>query len=738
MLKMYKICAAVLAATSLLLGSCRGGNEETELLQWVDTRIGTGGHGHVFVGASVPHGMVQLGPHMPYRGWDWCSGYHRSDSVLLGFSHTRLSGTGIGDLGDILLMPCAPGRMQLDSVGRPYALLDHERESPCPGYYRLELPDCCITAELTATARAGYHRYRFPDSRAELLVDLTTGVGWDRADRCSVRRLDSCRIAGVRHSTGWAKSQYCFFAAEFSHPFSDARAVDSCGTGVVRTLLFDLDPDRILEVKVALSSVSEEQALRNLETELPGWDFRGTVAAATAAWNDALGCIEIEPLDDQRRRVFYTALYHTMIAPSLFSDIDGSYRGADGEVHRSDGPVYTVLSLWDTYRAAMPLTTLIAPELSRDLAATLLAIYHEQGKLPVWHLWGNETDCMVGNPGVIVLADLLLKDFLPEARRVEAVEAMRTSSLCDERGLELLKQWGYIPFDKSAELETVAKGLEFAIADGALAKATAASGDMRTAEEFSARSRSYVHYFDTQTQFMRGRASDGSFRTPFDPFRAPHMQSDYTEGNAWQYTWLVPHDVEGLIGLFGGEESFLKKIEEFFVAEGDLGDSADDVTGLIGQYAHGNEPSHHDVYLFNYVGRQYRCAELVRQILDTLYTDAPDGLCGNEDAGQMSAWYVLSSLGLYQADPAGGVFLLGSPAVRSATLHVGEGRTFRIVTHGNSSANLYIRRGMLNGKPLTRSYITYKEITQGGQLELWMGPAPSDFGSAVTDRPQRS
>ena len=736
MLNAYKYIF-ILAAILLLAGLHCCGNMRSGLSQCVDTRIGTSGHGHVFVGANVPHGMVQLGPHMPYRGWDWCSGYHHSDSVLLGFSHTRLSGTGIGDLGDILLMPCAPGQMLLDTTGRPYALFNHGQENAYPGYYRLKLPDCGITTELTATARTGYHRYRFPDSRAELLVDLTTGIGWDSADGCSVRRLDARHIVGSRHSTGWAKSQYCFFAAEFSQPFSDAIPVDSCGTGVMRTLTFDLGPERLLEVKVALSPVSEEQALRNLKAELPGWDFEATVAAATAAWDTELGRIEIEPMDDRQRTIFYTALYHTMIAPSLFCDIDGSYRGADGEVHRSDVPTYTTLSLWDTYRAAMPLTTLIDPELSHNLAATMLDIYHEQGKLPVWHLWGNETNCMVGNPGVIVLADLLLKGFVPEARRAEAVEAMRISSLCDERGLELLKQWGYIPFDQSFELETVAKGLEFAIADGALAKAAATSGDMRTAEEFSVRSRSYARYFDSQTQFMRGRASDGSFRTPFDPFRAPHMQSDYTEGNAWQYTWLVPHDVEGLIHLFGGEESFLKKFEEFFVAEGDLGDTADDVTGLIGQYAHGNEPSHHDAYLFNYLGRQDRCAELVRLILDTLYTDAPDGICGNEDVGQMSAWYVLSSLGLYQVDPAGGSFLLGSPVVRSATLHVGEERTFHIVAHGNSPSNRYIQRVMLNGEPLTRSYITYAEITRGGRLELWMGSESSGFGSAVTDRPQR-
>ena len=727
---------AAAAALLLLTGACgSGADTQPGPSRWVDPLIGSGGHGHVFVGANVPHGMVQLGPQQPYRGWDWCSGYHYSDSVLLGFSHSRLSGTGIGDLGDILLMPYDPARVRRDTAGVVRATLDHARECVRPGYYRLRMPDCGVEAELTATARVGYHRYAFDGDRAALLVDLITGVGWDEVTQAALRRVDDRTITGYRRSTGWAKDQTYYFAATFSRPMAGGEPVDSCGAGVRRTLRFDLDGDRRLEVKVALSSVSEEGALRNLAAELPDWDFDGTAAAARAAWDRELGRIGIVPMDERQGRIFYTALYHTMIAPSLFSDVDGSYRGADGQVHRSEVPTYTVLSLWDTYRAAMPLTTLIDPELSAHLADTFLKIFREQGKLPVWHLAGNETDCMVGNPGVIVLADLLLKGFVPEERLQEAVKAMRTSSLRDERGLELLKQWGYIPFDRSAELETVAKGLEFAIADGALAKAAAAAGDTVTAGQFARRSRSYEHYFDPQTQFMRGRASDGSFRTPFDEFHAPHMQSDYTEGNAWQYTWLVPHDVHGLIALFGGEEPFLRKLRTLFVIEGDLGDTADDVTGLIGQYAHGNEPSHHVAYLFNYAGEQFRCAERVRQILATLYTDRPDGICGNEDVGQMSAWYVLSSLGLYQVDPAGGLFVLGSPAVREATLRVGEDRTFRIVAHDNSDENRYILRAALDGEPLTRSYLTYEEIVRGGVLELWMGAEPSDFGSAPADRP---
>ena len=717
---------AAAAALLLLIGACgSGADTQPGPSRWVDPLIGSGGHGHVFVGANVPHGMVQLGPQQPYRGWDWCSGYHYSDSVLLGFSHSRLSGTGIGDLGDILLMPYDPARVQCGEDGTVQAALRHDLECVRPGYYRLRMSDCGVEAELTATARGGYHRYAFEGEQAALLVDLTTGVGWDEVTQAALRRVDDRTITGYRRSTGWAKDQTYYFAATFSRPMADAGPVDSCGAGVRRTLRFDLDGDRRLEVKVALSSVSEEGALRNLAAELPDWDFDGTAAAARAAWDRELGRIGIVPMDERQSRIFYTALYHTMIAPSLFSDVDGSYRGADGQVHRSEVPTYTVLSLWDTYRAAMPLATLIDPELSGSLADTFLKIFREQGKLPVWHLAGNETDCMVGNPGVIVLADLLLKGFVPAERQQEAVEAMRTSSLRDERGMELLKQWGYIPFDRSAELETVAKGLEFAIADGALAKAAAAAGDTVTAGQFARRSRSYEHYFDPQTQFMRGRASDGSFRTPFDEFHAPHMQSDYTEGNAWQYTWLAPHDVAGLESCFGSRARMLGKLDSLFtvssVIEG--AETSPDISGLIGQYAHGNEPSHHILYLYTMLGQPWKTAEKVREVLTTLYHDQPDGLSGNEDVGQMSAWYILSSLGMYEAEPAGGRYWFGSPLFDRAEIAV-PGGTFTIVAENNSSENKYIRRVWLNGRPYTKPWIGHEEVMAGGELRFEMDDEP--------------
>lgn len=729
-----KHTALYIAIAAACLTGCTGGAGAApeKLTDKVDPFIGSGGHGHVFVGASVPHGMVQLGPQQPDKGWDWCSGYHYSGTRIIGFSHTRLSGTGIGDYGDILLMPYDPAK-PANEGGHIYAALDHSAETARPGYYSIRMDEYGITAELTATERVGLHRYRVSADTTAVLVDLTTGVGWDEATECRLQKTGERTVAGYRRSSGWAKDHIWYFTAEFSLPILSPEKTEATGAALSQSLLFDTSKDKTLEIKVALSPVSIENAQMNLQAEAPGWDFEAARTEADGKWEEALSRIGITPLDERQDKIFYTALYHTMIAPSLFCDVNGEYRGADAQVHRSGSDTYTVFSLWDTYRAASPLMTLTDPEMSSSVAESLMNIWRQQGKLPVWHLAGNETDCMVGNPGVIVLADLYLKGFVKDS--TEALEAMKRSSIRDERGMELLKKYGYIPFDKSAEVETVAKGLEFAISDAAVAKVAESLGDTGAEKYFGQRSRSYTYYFDPQTQFMRGRASDGSFRTPFDPFKAPHMRSDYTEGNAWQYTWLVPHDVHGLIGLFGGEEPFLEKLEGLFRAEGDLGGDANDVTGLIGQYAHGNEPSHHIAYMFNYAGRQDRCAEIVRTVTDSLYFDDHSGVCGNEDAGQMSAWYIMSSIGLYQVDPAGGRFVIGSPSVKEAVLDVGGGRKFTVSAPGNSRENIYVTAVRLNGKPHTRSWITYSDIVAGGTLEFDMGPEPSGFGSGAGDRP---
>jgi predicted alpha-1,2-mannosidase len=501
-------------------------------------------------------------------------------------------------------------------------------------------------------------------------------------------------------------------------------------------------------VRIGLSPVSIEGAKANLKAELDTWSFSDVLTAADSKWNAQLSKIQVEGGTADERTTFYTALYHTMTAPSLFCDVDGTYRGADDQTHsatlntqlkslnaqHSTLNTYTTLSLWDTYRAAHPLMTLIHPELQPAIAATLLNIYKEQGKLPVWHLMGNETDCMVGNPGIPVLADLVLKGLCADEQL--ALEAMKTSAMLDERGLDLLKQYGYLPTDLHAEHETVAKTLEYALADWCVARVAERLHDRQAQRYFDRRAQSYRRLFDPQTRFMRGVTSEGSFREPFNPFHAVHRQDDYTEGNAWQYTWLVPHDVHGLVSLFGSEQKFIEKLDSLFIVEGDLGEEASpDISGLIGQYAHGNEPSHHILYMYNYVGQPWKGAKLIRQTLREMYRNNFDGLSGNEDVGQMSAWYVLSALGLYQVEPAGGKFIIGSPLFSEATINVGQGRTFTIVACDNSDRNIYVQSAKLNGRPYTRSYISYEDIVRGGTLELQMGSQPSAWGTKPKDRP---
>ena len=720
-MKRFAFLAILMA---LVFASCGKQKDYTAL---VDPYIGSGGHGHVFVGASVPYGMVQLGPQQIRDAWDWCSGYHYTDTLVIGFSHTHLSGTGIGDLGDIMMMPYDPAKTIYASEYMPrkkadakhvYAHLDHAKEVVSPGFYSLEMPDYGVTVRLTATERTGIHEYTFTSDQAAVLVDLCSGIGWDSVTDWNFVMKDASHIEGYRRSSGWAADHTYYFAAEFSQPIvgQDVETITDKESAVV--LLFDTTDEKKIYVKVGISPVSVENAWENLQTEQPAWDFDGTVAAAKARWNAELGRIDIVPMDAKQEKIFYTALYHTMISPSLFSDVNGDYRGADGKVYNDELEQYTIFSLWDTYRAASPLMTLIDDAKAASVASTFMNIFNQQGKLPVWHLAGNETDCMVGNPGVIVLADLALKGYVKDVPA--AIEAMKASSLLDERGQELLKVYGFIPYDKSAELETVSKSMEFAIADACLAKVAAEYGETETAEHFAERSQSWKKYYDASVGFVRGRASDGTWRTPFDPFKALHMQSDFTEGNAWQYTWLVPQDPAGLIETLGGPEAFTAKLDEFFVAEGDLGPNANDVTGLVGQYAHGNEPSHHIAYFYNHVGHPEKCAEKVRHIMNELYFDNHEGVCGNEDAGQMSAWYVLSSVGLYQVHPAKGEFQFGSPAVRQAVLNVGNGKTFTVVAKDNSPENIYVKSAVLNGQLLDRTYVTYDEIKAGGTLEFQM------------------
>ena len=692
--------------------------------QYVNPFIGTGGHGHVFLGANVPFGNIQAGPTQKKQGWDWCSGYHYSDSTVIGFGQMHLSGTGIGDLGDVSLLP-------MTNPSQREVKFSHKAEYVRPGYYSVMLASG-IRVELTATQRVAFHRYSFPAdaTKGYIALNLAQGIGWDKMTSCKFKQESDKIITGFRMSEGWAKDQRVYFVAEFSEPVKlEENERDTIGIFSVAST------NQPLLVKVGISAVSVENARENLQQELPGWNFASVVAKANADWNSELSKIAIKTQDERARRIFYTALYHTMIAPSVFSDVNGEYRGADGKTHKGDFTDYTTFSLWDTYRAAFPLMTIIQPEMQRDLAETMLHIFKQQGKLPVWHLMGNETDCMVGNPGVPVLVDIALKGFNVNKKAV--FEAVKASAMRDERGMGLLKKYGYIPCDLDPEKETVAKGLEYALADACIAKLAKQLGKTEDYKYFYKRSQSYRDfYFDKQTKFMRGVTSDHKFREPFDPFSTVHRQDDYTEGNAWQYVWLVPHDVHGLVAAFGGEKPFVSKLDSLFIVNGDMGaEASPDITGLIGQYAHGNEPSHHILYMYNYVGQPWKGADKIRYVLANLYHDDFDGLSGNEDVGQMSAWYILSSVGFYQVDPAGGRYVFGSPLFDEATLNVGNGKTFRVVAHNNSSENKYIQSAKLNGKPYTRSYIDFKDIVRGGTLEFVMGNKPSQFGVKPSDRP---
>ena len=692
--------------------------------QYVNPFIGTGGHGHVFLGANVPFGNIQAGPTQKKQGWDWCSGYHYSDSTVIGFGQMHLSGTGIGDLGDVSLLP-------MTNPSQREVKFSHKAEYVRPGYYSVMLASG-IRVELTATQRVAFHRYSFPAdaTKGYIALNLAQGIGWDKMTSCKFKQESDKTITGFRMSEGWAKDQRVYFVAEFSEPVKlEENERDTIGIFSVAST------NQPLLVKVGISAVSVENARENLQQELPGWNFASVVAKANADWNRELSKIAIKTQDERAKRIFYTALYHTMIAPSVFSDVNGEYRGADGKTHKGDFTDYTTFSLWDTYRAAFPLMTLIQPEMQRDLAETMLHIFKQQGKLPVWHLMGNETDCMVGNPGIPVLVDIALKGFNVDKKAV--FEAVKASAMRDERGMGLLKKYGYIPCDLDPEKETVAKGLEYALADACIAKLAKQLGKTEDYKYFYKRSQSYRDfYFDKQTKFMRGVTSDHKFREPFDPFSTVHRQDDYTEGNAWQYVWLVPHDVHGLVAAFGGEKPFVSKLDSLFIVNGDMGaDASPDITGLIGQYAHGNEPSHHILYMYNYVGQPWKGADKIRYVLANLYHDDFDGLSGNEDVGQMSAWYILSSVGFYQVDPAGGRYVFGSPLFDEATLNVGNGKTFRVVAHNNSSENKYIQSAKLNGKPYTRSYIDFKDIVRGGTLEFVMGNKPSQFGVKPSDRP---
>jgi predicted alpha-1,2-mannosidase len=721
-------------------------------VQYVDPYIGTGGHGHTFLAATVPFGAIQPGPSNFDKGWDWCSGYHYSDSVIKGFSHLHLSGTGCSDLGDILMMPHTGGIKTYagndkDPDSGYASRFSHDRETARPYYYAVTLDDYDVKVELAATERVALHRYTFPkDEAGHVVIDLQAGNG-DRAKETLIKRIDEKTFGGYRFSGGWASDQRLFFVVQVQGDADDFRVysgdnllegVSSGKSDMIKGVISFPASSKPVMLKVAISPVSIENAEANIAAEMPGWDFQQVVDQSKQKWNDELDKIKVESDQESVKRVFYTACYHTMIAPVLFNDHDRQYRGTDKKVYTDVSfDNYSIFSLWDTYRAEHPLLTITQPERVNDMVQSMLAIYQQQGMLPIWHLMGNETGTMVGYHAVPVIVDAYLKGF--DGFDAEAAfEAIKSSAMNDRQGVKYLKEMGYIPADK--EGESVAKALEYAIDDACIALMAKKLGKTEDYEYFLKRSQTYAKYFNQETQFMRGRMADDSWRTPFNPISSEHRRNDYCEGNAWQYTWLVPQDPEGLIALFGSEDAFLTKLDQLFTMSSDLGHGASpDISGLIGQYAHGNEPGHHITYLYAFAGQQWKTAQKVRQIMETMYNDTPEGLCGNEDCGQMSAWYVLSAMGFYPVHPANGVYVLGSPEVDAATIRLATGKTFTVRAANNSGKNIYIQSAVYNGKPYTKGYITHKMIMGGGELVLEMGSEPNQaFAAKPADRPRSS
>ncbi|WP_297127829.1 GH92 family glycosyl hydrolase [uncultured Porphyromonas sp.] len=728
---------------SLLLLGCSKTVEESapeypyKLTDLVDPTIGIKGFAHVFLGASVPLGMVQLGPTFVTEGRDRCIGDYPPYSPVIGFSHTRMSGTGIGDLLDLTVMPVTgevtPGRGTADDpASGQWSDFDLDSEVARPGYYATWLARYDIYVELTATSRVGLHRYYFPEGAEQpaIIWDLANGGNWDRLTKGEVKQVSDTRVEGYRYSTGWAKDHRVYFAAELSTPIRSIDYGTSPTPGKESDVPYNYayihlaQPTEPVLLKVALSPTSTEDAWANMAAECPGWDFDSVREAADEAWEKELGRMRMAARYYSTLVDLYTALYYTLITPSDYSNADGSYLGADFAKHADPGyTTRSTFSLWDTYRAYHPLFTLTQSDRMRDIVGTMTAISREGGKVPVWHFY-TKTNTMVGDPGICVLADAIVKGLCDEPDSV--YQELKKTALLDERGKDLRREYGYIPYDKMGK--SVAYDMEYAIADAALAEAAKHLGHEEDYTYFLKKSKSYHHLFDPVTGFMRGKGSNGEWHTPFDPTASKH-RDDYCEGNAWQYTFLVPQDVEGLAGCFGGEERLIAKLDSLFSIPSDLtdDDAYPDISGLIGQYVHGNEPSLHTIYLYSVLGRQSKAAPFLRQVMTELYYPSRGGgLSSIKDAGQVSAWYLLTAIGLYQVEPAGGRYYFGSPIIDAAELSVRDG-CFTIRVHDNSAENIYIQRIRLNGGDYTKRYLDYEDIARGGILDIYMGSEPRDF-----------
>lgn len=730
----------------LILSGCNLGDpgaikSDLDPLKYVDPFVGTGGHGHTFPGATTPFGMVQLSPDTRLEGWDGCSGYHFSDNYIYGFSHTHLSGTGVSDYGDLLLMPSGAKNWHngSKSSGGYRQYFSHKNEMASPGFYQVYLDSLDLVASMTASPRTGIHQYQYSLQHPQYLaIDLAHR---DEVLSADLELLDAYTLRGHRHSKEWAQDQRLYFYIKLSHPIKsvlhkESDPIENAFDFEYRKdlqmayLKFDNPENSPVEIKVGISAVDQDGAFQNYMAEAAGKSFNQMRFEAEKLWRDQLLKIKVAAKEQGDLINFYSSLYHSMIAPNLYQDVDGRYRGMDLEIHQDTTfNYYTVFSLWDTFRAAHPLYTIIEPERSVDFVKTLLAKYDEGGIMPIWDLASNYTGCMIGYHGVSVIADAYLKG-LDGFDAQKALQAMKHSALQDHLGLKSYKALSFIPLE--IESESVSKTLEYAYDDWTIAQMAKALGQTEDYHEFIKRAQNYKSVFDPKTGFMRARQYNGWF-SPFDPYE---VNFNYTEANAWQYRFFVPHDVEGLIELMGGPNNFERELDKLF-STGSVTTGRDqvDITGLIGQYAHGNEPSHHMAYLYHYVQKPYKSQERIRQILTQLYSPTPDGISGNEDCGQMSAWYILSSLGLYPMAPGNPEYLLGSPLVDRAEIQVGD-QTFKIIAYNNERDHPYVQSVKLNGASWDKSYIPHSALTQGGVLEFFMSDEPSDWATAIEQSPR--
>ncbi len=708
---------------------------QTNFTQHVDPFIGTGGHGHTFPGPTVPFGMVQLSPDTRLTGWDGCSGYHYSDNRIYGFSHTHLSGTGCSDYGDILLMPTV-GKVQLKN--KQYSsTFKKENEKASAGYYSVFLDKPKVKVELTSTNRTGLHKYTFPQSTsANIILDLTHR---DRVKQGEINITGNNEISGMRVSHAWAENQILYFVIQFSKPFTrsgiakanvaNESSKHDTGSLLKAFVSFETTEGEVIYARVGISAVSMDGARKNLEAEQNDFDFEKTKRKAEAVWNKELSKIEVEGTDEHAKRAFYTALYHCMIAPNTYQDVDGQYRGRDFKIHKAGFTYYTVFSLWDTYRALHPLLTLIDKKRSSDFINTFIREYEEGGRLPVWELSSCETWCMIGYHAVPVIAEAVMKE-VTEFDVNKAYEAMKFSAMENKNALDDYKQFGYIKHLNHGQ--SVSRTLEYAYDDWCIAQVAKKLGKTDDYNLFIQRAQSYKNLFDKETGFMRPR--NGEFMSPFDPYKVDH---NYTEANAWQYSLYVPQDINGHMKLLGGKGKLAEFLDSLFTTSTKLtGHKQPDISGMIGQYVHGNEPSHQIAYEYNYAGQPWKTQAMTRRIMNEMYHDKPDGLSGNEDCGQMSAWYVMSALGFYPVCPGSDHYAIGSPLFDKAIILLENGKTFTIQTSGNSKNNFYINSAKLNGAVYPKSYLEYTDIANGGSLDINMSPEPNkQWGSGDTETP---